>query len=109
MGQTTHSIEHKETVISPVDVNDSPTVLAYRVGQLEKALIENTQAQKDGIEKLGTKMDKFVSEFATKIELNEVKEQLQKEIEEVKAPVWKVAGVIIVLFIGAVAALVFKQ
>lgn len=108
MEQTTHSIEHKETVISPVDVNDSPTVLAYRVGQLEKALVENTKAQQEGIEKLGAKMDKFVSDFATKIELKDVEEKLRKEIDEVRAPVWKAAGVIIVLFLGGVAALVFK-
>lgn len=113
MEQSTKTIKHEETLVTPVETSNSPDVLIYRVSQLEKAAKENMQSTTRGMEIIGEKLDKFVSDFATKKEVEDVKlygekqlaetrTQLEKDISSVKKPVWAFAGIVLTAVILAI-------
>jgi hypothetical protein len=49
-----------------VEPNDHPNVLAYRVGQVEKAVIGLESTTKEGFQEHNDKLDKIVNTFASK-------------------------------------------
>jgi len=75
--------------VNPQVGEDSPAVLAYRVGQLEKT-------SRDGFQKLTDKLEQMASVFATHKDIEVAKEQAEmehkaiyEEIEDVKKDVQK--------------------
>lgn len=75
--------------VNPQMGEDSPAVLAYRVGQLEKS-------SREGFQKLSDKLDKMSAVFATHKDIEVAKEQAElehraiyEEINDVKKDVEK--------------------
>lgn len=75
--------------VSPQVSENSPAVLAYRVGQLEKA-------SREGFQKLSDKLEQMADVFATHKDIEVAKEQAEmehksiyEEIEDIKKDVQK--------------------
>lgn len=60
-----------------MNVNDSPDVLAYRVGQLEKVVTEGLQA-------VNTKLDTYTAVFLTKAEAEQVQHTATTEHKRIE-------------------------
>ena len=81
MGQKTKTFI-KET--EEVSERDNQQVLAYRVGQLELAMKDATQAQRESTEKLATKIDDYAHNFASKSDLSDVETTFDKRLTKVE-------------------------
>ncbi len=66
--------------VNPVQGEDSQPVLAYRVGQLEKA-------SKEGFESISKKLEQMSANFATHKDIEVAKEQARLEHEAVHAEI----------------------
>ena len=66
------------TTTEPTPERDSPAVLAYRVGELEKAVTV-------GLENLGKKFDDLRHEFATKAEIETLKRESGVEHKSIRS------------------------
>ena len=64
---------------------DSPSVLAYRVGQLEKTV-------STGLTKLETKLDIMQAGFVKREDLDKIEEQVTAEHDGIRADIDKVRG-----------------
>lgn len=88
---------NKEAASSNLPLEDSPAVIAYRMGQLENAV-------KAGFEKHDKKLDSLTLNFATKEELQVVQQRLNDYQWYFRALVTAVfialAGEIVNFFIG---------
>lgn len=89
--------------------DDAPSVVAYRVGQLEKT-------QKEGLQTINDKLDKYIDSFVAKTTFEEARHdadtthlKLQRDIDELKK--WKegiinkIALYAVLFLIGAILVL----
>ncbi len=121
------------------DTADTRDVLTYRVGQLEIAMKdaalaqrESTESHKEGVKELGTKMDSFALNLATKADLEQAQREADREhvrfseqfithgkrigaIEKslegwplAKKLIFSAVGIILLAVLGALIALVVK-
>lgn len=85
---------------------DNQPVLAYRVGQLELAVKDVSLAQREGTEKLSTKMDEYAHNFASKTDLVDAKSSLDRRITKVESWMTWIGRTVIGTVVLAVLGLV---
>lgn len=89
-----------------VSERDNQPVLAYRVGQLELAMKDATLAQREGTEKLATKIDGYAHNFASKSELADVETVLDKRLTKLENWLTWIGRTVIGAVVAAVLGLV---